>query len=86
MNQLPRATRTPPPLDIEPPATPQNVAPDDLPRIYELLKRGLGHELVTDDNVKALIELARRDGHALIETELREWRNPCAPAPDADGS
>ncbi|HMN84003.1 MAG TPA: hypothetical protein PKA20_29300 [Burkholderiaceae bacterium] len=79
MNRTPRA------IDIQPPATPQGVAPDDVTRIYGLLKRGLGHELVNDDNVKALIELARVDGHALIETELREWRNPCTPAPDPDG-
>lgn len=85
MSHTPRATRATP-ADIEPPATPPNVAPDDLPRIYGLLKHGLGHELVNDGNVKALIELARGDGHKLIETELREWRDSCAPAPDVPAS
>lgn len=49
--------------------------------IYRKLKRGVGHELVNDDNVFALIKLAAQDGNALIEQELREWQSPCAGTP-----
>jgi hypothetical protein len=45
--------------------------------IYQQLRRGLGHEHVTDDNVFALIERAERDGHSILATELREWQAPC---------
>jgi len=47
--------------------------------IYRQLKLGLGHELVNDANVFELIELARLDGHKLLEKELREWQAPCSP-------
>lgn len=56
--------------------------PDDASdpkHIYRQLKIGLGHELVNDANVMALIDLARRDGHQLLEQELREWHRPCGP-------
>jgi hypothetical protein len=49
----------------------------DPQHIYRQLKLGLGHELVNDQNVFALIALARQDGHQLLEKELREWRVPC---------
>lgn len=52
---------------------------EDLDEIYRQLKRGLGHQHVTDDNVSALIERAELDGNALIAQELREWQNPCRP-------
>ncbi|AKJ29619.1 hypothetical protein [Caldimonas brevitalea] len=52
-------------------------ADNQLQEIYRQLKRGLGHEHVTDDNVFGLIELAQRDGHQLLEQELREWQSPC---------
>jgi len=44
--------------------------------IFRQLKLGLGHELVNDENVTELIALAQRDGHTLIEKELREWHKP----------
>ena len=52
--------------------------PTDPQFIYRQLKLGLGHELVTDQNVFALIDLARQDGHQLLEKELREWQAPCS--------
>ena len=52
--------------------------PPDLTEIYRQLKRGLGHEWVTDGNVFALIELAVQDGNRRIETLLREWQSPCS--------
>jgi hypothetical protein len=54
----------------------------ELQHIYRQLKRGLGHELVNDDNVFALIDLAHRDGNPLIETALREWQAPCSDSDD----
>jgi hypothetical protein len=45
--------------------------------VYRKLVRGLGHELVTDDNVHALIRRADADGHTVLATELREWQAPC---------
>lgn len=47
--------------------------------IYQLLRKGLGHERVTDDNVAALIRRAESDGHTILATELREWQAPCRP-------
>lgn len=46
--------------------------------IYARLVRGLGHELVNDANVFALIALAERDRHTVLATELREWQAPCS--------
>jgi hypothetical protein len=46
--------------------------------IYARLTRGLGHELVNDGNVFALIERAERDRHTVLATELREWQAPCS--------
>src|SRR5262249_55743566 len=54
----------------------------DPQHIYRQLKLGLGHELVNDDNVSALMALARQDGSEQIEKQLREWRVPG----NADGS
>ena len=54
----------------------------DPQHIYRQLKLGLGHELVNDGNVFALIEIAKLDGHQLIETELREWQAPCSDSND----
>ena len=51
--------------------------PADPQYIYRQLKLGLGHELVNDQNVFALIDIARQDGHKLLEKELREWQAPC---------
>jgi hypothetical protein len=44
---------------------------------YRQLVKGLGRELVTDDNVDALIRRAEQDGHSVLATELREWQAPC---------
>lgn len=46
--------------------------------IYARLTRGVGRELVNDDNVFALIERAERDRHTILATELREWQAPCS--------
>src|SRR5687768_4081295 len=40
--------------------------------IYRQLEKGLGHELVNDDNVHALIRRAEQDGHTVLAQELRE--------------
>jgi hypothetical protein len=45
--------------------------------VYRLLRKGLGHEKVTDGNVAALIRRAEQDGHPILATELREWQAPC---------
>lgn len=50
----------------------------DPTEIYRKLKRGLGHELVNDDNVFALIALAHQDGQVQLERALREWQAPCS--------
>ena len=46
-------------------------------QVYAELVKGLGHELVNDDNVEALIKLAEQDKHTVLATELREWQAPC---------
>jgi hypothetical protein len=46
--------------------------------IYAKLTRGVGRELVNDDNVFALIDRAERDRHTILATELREWQAPCS--------
>jgi len=51
--------------------------PDAVDEVYRQLVRGLGHELVNDDNVDALIKRAEADGHTVLAIELREWRAPC---------
>jgi hypothetical protein len=52
---------------------------DDIETIYRRLIRGLGHELVNDDNVAALIKRALQDEHTVLVQELREWQMPCGP-------
>ncbi len=46
--------------------------------IYAKLTRGVGRELVNDDNVFALIDRAERDRHTILAIELREWQAPCS--------
>ena len=65
--------------DLPVAATPAD-APTDPDSILRLLKRGLGHELVSEDNVGELIQLAVQHGHPLIEQELREWHTGCGGA------
>ena len=50
--------------------------------IYRQLKLGLGHELVNDENVFALIAIAQQDGNKMLETELREWQAPFSDSND----
>ncbi|MBN9463949.1 MAG: hypothetical protein J0H00_22340 [Burkholderiales bacterium] len=47
--------------------------------IYRQLKKGLGHELVDDNNVFELIRRSEQDGQAVLAQELREWKFPCKP-------
>ncbi len=49
----------------------------DIEDVYRKLLKGLGHELVTEENVDALIRRAEGDGHSVLAEELREWRAPC---------
>ena len=46
--------------------------------VYQQLLKGLGHELVNDGNVAALIKRADADRHTILAIELREWQAPCA--------
>lgn len=50
---------------------------EDLHAVYARLKRGLGHELVNDDNIFSLIALAKRYGDVTLEEELSEWQSDC---------
>jgi hypothetical protein len=59
-----------------------NGSASDIDGIYRQLKKGLGRELVNDDNVFELIDLAARDGERILEQELREWQAPCGTEPD----
>lgn len=56
--------------------TPDEAA-QDIERIFGLLEKGSGCELVNDTNVDQLIERARAAGRTILETELREWKAPC---------
>ncbi len=49
------------------------VAPETL-ALYERLKRGEGRQEVNEGNVAILMKLAGRDGHTVLEEELREWK------------
>lgn len=42
--------------------------------IYEKLKHGKGRDEVTEQNANLLLALAHRDGHTLLQEELREWK------------
>lgn len=56
-----------------------NTELQQIEEIYGLLRKGLGHERVNDDNVEALIRRAEADGRQVLATELREWQLPCGP-------
>lgn len=58
-------------------ALPDSATPE-IQHIYRQLTKGLGHELVNDDNVFALIDLAKHHGHELLARELKEWQAPCS--------
>lgn len=49
------------------------IDPVETERIYRELRKGLGHQLVTEDNVRALMARAEQDGQAMLVEELREW-------------
>ena len=55
----------------------------DLDDVFQELQAGRGRERVTDDNVDALIERARRAKDPQLELLLREWRSPCGDDPEA---
>ena len=55
----------------------ENSSGNSVDDVYAQLVKGLGHELVNDDNVEALIKLAEQDKHTVLATELREWQAPC---------
>jgi hypothetical protein len=48
--------------------------PADTLDLYARLQRGEGREGVTEANVGMLMKLAARDGHTVLEEELREWK------------
>lgn len=50
---------------------------EDIHAVYAKLKRGLGHELVNDDNIFTLIALAKRYGDVTLEEALTEWQSDC---------
>lgn len=67
------------------------IDPVETERIYRELRKGLGHELVTEDNVRSLMARAEQDGHAILVEELREWAAGCGaprdrPRPGDPGS
>ncbi len=49
------------------------ITPDILD-IYERLKAGEGRESVNERNAGLLMWLAARDGHTVLQEELREWK------------
>jgi hypothetical protein len=49
--------------------------------IYQALRKGLGHDRVTEANVDELIGLAKDSGDAQTELLLREWRSTCGDDP-----
>lgn len=57
--------------------TDRRIDPGETERIYRELRKGLGHEMVTEHNVKALIARAQQDGEELLAEELREWAAGC---------
>lgn len=63
---------------------------EPLQRVYHKLKVGVGHELVNDGNVHALIRIADGYGDTLVATLLREWEAPCGdvgvPEPRRNGA
>ncbi|MEO6268896.1 MAG: hypothetical protein ABIP08_01180 [Lautropia sp.] len=42
--------------------------------LYNRLQRGEGRQEVTESNVAILMKLAARDGHTVLQEELREWK------------
>jgi len=48
--------------------------PSETLEIYARLQKGEGRQEVTEANVSTLMKLAERDGHTVLQEELREWK------------
>ena len=48
--------------------------PGEILALYDRLRRGESREEVTEANVTILMKLAARDGHTVLQEELREWK------------
>jgi hypothetical protein len=66
------------------PTTPADTDASNLDSVYQALLQGVGHELVTDANVEALISRADADKHPVLAAELREWRNATGEGANVD--
>jgi hypothetical protein len=54
--------------------TDDSQVPGETLDIYARLQRGEGRQEVTEANVAILMKLAERDGHTVLQEELREWK------------
>jgi hypothetical protein len=54
--------------------TDDSQVPGETLEIYARLQRGEGRQEVTESNVAILMKLAERDGHTVLQEELREWK------------
>jgi hypothetical protein len=54
--------------------TDDSQVPGETLEIYARLQRGEGRQEVTEANVAILMKLAERDGHTVLQEELREWK------------
>ena len=54
--------------------TDESRIPEETLALYARLQRGESREEVTEANVAILMKLAARDGHAVLQEELREWK------------
>ena len=54
--------------------TDESRIPEATLAIYARLQRGEAREEVTEANVSTLMKLAARDGHTVLQEELREWK------------
>lgn len=48
--------------------------PDEILALYDRLQRGESRQEVSESNVAILMKLAERDGHTVLQEELREWK------------
>ena len=54
--------------------TDDSKVPPETLAIYARLQKGQGRQEVTEANVATLMKLAERDGHTILQEELREWK------------
>jgi len=54
--------------------TDDSQVPSETLDIYARLQKGEGRQEVTEANVSTLMKLAERDGHTVLQEELREWK------------